>query len=102
MTTLKLSSRGGVTTAICLQAVALVLITGILLAGCTGSKSSYDTVSQGSANDTLVQPSNAKDAKLADLHGTVEIKQATAIGLLLRPDKRSKAGKISAPELCRT
>jgi LysM repeat protein len=93
MTILKLSSRGGVISAICLQAVTLVLVTVILLAGCTGSKSSNAVVSQGSANATLVQPSNAKDAKLADLHGTVEVKTGDSQWTLAKSGQTLKSGQ---------
>ena len=90
---LKLSSRKGVTSAIRLQAVTLVLVVAILLAGCTGSISSNATVSQGSANDSLVQPSNAKDAKLADLHGTVEVKTGDSHWTLAKAGQTLKSGQ---------
>ncbi len=74
MNILKLSSRRGIISAICAGAVTLVLVTGILLASCTGMKSSTAIVSQESSNATLVKPANAETALLSDLHGTVEVK----------------------------
>lgn len=93
MTILKLSSRRGLISGIRAGAVTLVLITGILLAGCTGLKSSTAIVSQGSANTTLVKPSNAKSANLADLHGTVEVKTGDGKWTLAQPGQTLKSGQ---------
>ncbi len=51
-----------------------MFVAGVLLAGCTGSKSSTAVVSQGSSTATSVTPGNAESAILADLHGVVEVK----------------------------
>ena len=93
MIILKLSSRRGVISAIRWQAVTLILVTGILLAGCTGLKSSTAVVSQGLANATLAKPSNAKDAKLADLHGTVEVKTGDGQWTLAKSGQTLKSGQ---------
>ena len=98
MTILKLSSRGGVISAIRAGAVTLVLVAGFMLAGCAGVKSSPPdvvtqepvniiTVKSGNAESAIpvvvaqepvnpmpVKSDNAKSALLADLHGTVEVK----------------------------
>jgi hypothetical protein len=85
--------RAGVTT--------LVLVTGVLLIGCTGLKSSAAVVSQGSTNATLVKPNNAKTAKLADLHGTVEVKTGNGqwtqaqSGQTLKSGQQIRTGALS-------
>jgi hypothetical protein len=93
MSILKLSSRGKVISTIRAGAVTLVLVTIILLAGCTGLKSSTGVVSQGSGNATLVKPGSAKSANLADLHGTVEVKTGDGKWALARSGQKLKSGQ---------
>jgi len=74
-TIVKLPSRGGVIPANRVGAAALVLAASILLAGCSGLKSSNaGVIAQGSPDTTLVKPGNAQSAVLADIHGTVQVK----------------------------
>ena len=100
--TIKLSSHGGVIAVFRAGAVILVMAAGILLAGCTGLKSSTAVVSQGSANAAPVKPGNAESAILRTCTERWRLKRATANGRWLNPGKRSKAGSISAPDRCRT
>jgi Domain of unknown function (DUF5666)/FecR protein len=75
VTNLELFSRKGEIPAIRARVAILVLVASVLLAACTAPKSSTPgVVDQGSADTTLVKPSNAQSAILADLHGTVEVK----------------------------
>ena len=89
MNIFKSSPRRGVISAIRIGAVTLVFVTGILLAGCSGLKSSTAVVAQGSSTAALDKPGSAESAILADLHGTVEIKTGMmGNGLRLNPGKR--------------
>ena len=74
MNIFKSSPRRGVISAIRIAAVTLVFVTGILLAGCSGSKSSTAVVSQGSSDAVLDKPGSAETAILAEPNGTVEVK----------------------------
>ena len=74
MNIFKSSPRRGIISAIRIAAMTLVFVTGILLAGCSGLKSSTAVISQGSSAAVLDKPGSAESAILADLHGTVEIK----------------------------
>jgi hypothetical protein len=89
MIILKASSRGRVISAIPAGAVTLVLIAGILLAGCTGVKSAP----QGAANAPLVNPGNAESAILADLHGMVEVKTGDGQWTLAQPGQTLVSGQ---------
>ena len=100
--TIKLSSHGGVIAVFRAGAVILVMAAGMLLAGCSGLKSSTAVVSQGTANAAPVKPGNAESAIYRDLHGTVEVKTGDGQWALAQTGKRSKAGSISAPGRCRT
>ena len=93
MTIFNLSSRGRIIPAIRLHAVTLILVTVILLVGCTGLKSSTALISQGLANATLVKPSNAKEAKLADFHGTVEVKTGDGQWTVAKSGQTLKSGQ---------
>ncbi len=92
MTILKLSSQRGVISAIWARAATLVLVTGILLASCTGLNST-GVVSQGSADAAPVKPNSAKSAELADLHGTVEVKTGDGKWTVAQPGQTLKSGQ---------
>ncbi len=94
MSVLNLSSRGGARLAVRATVVTLVLVTGILLAGCTGLKPSAALVSQGSTNSALLKPNNAKTAKLADLHGTVEVKTGNGQWTQAQSGQTLKSGQL--------
>ena len=91
--TIKLSSRGGVIPVMRAGAVTLILIAGLLLAGCSGLNSSTAVVSQGSANAAPVKPGNAESAILTDLHGTVEVKTGDGQWALAQPGQTLKSGQ---------
>jgi len=93
MSILKLSKRR-VISAIRAGAVTLLLVAGVLLAGCTGLKSSAPVVvAQGLANATSVKPRSAENATLADLHGTVEVKTGDGQWTLAQPGQTLKSGQ---------
>jgi hypothetical protein len=75
------------------RAVTLVLVAGVLLAGCSGNKSSTTVIDQGSANATLGVPSNAESAILTDLHGTVEVKTGEGQWTPAQPGQTLKSGQ---------
>ena len=91
--TIKLSSHGGVIAVFRAGAVILVMAAGILLAGCSGLKSSTAVVSQGTANAAPVKPGNAESAILTDLHGTVEVKTGDGQWTLAQPGQTLKSGQ---------
>ncbi len=93
MTILKVSSRGGSISAIRSRLVTLVLVAGILMAGCAGLKSSAAIVSQGAANVVSVKPGNAESAMLADLHGMVEVKTGDGQWALAKSGQTIKSGQ---------
>jgi hypothetical protein len=94
MSILKLSSKRGVIPAIRAGAATLLLVAGVLLAGCSGLKSSTPVaVAQGLANVTPVKPRSAESAILADLHGTVEVKTGDGQWTLAQPGQTLKSGQ---------
>jgi hypothetical protein len=94
MSILKLSSKGGVISAIRAGAAFLVLVASVLLAGCSGLKSSTPVVvAQGPANATLEKPRSAESAILADLHGTVEVKTGDGQWTLAQSGQTLKSGQ---------
>ena len=94
MTFLKLPSKGGAIPAIRAGAVTLLLVAGVLLAGCSGLKSSPPVVvAQGMANATPVKPRSAESAILADLQGTVEVKTGDGQWTLTQPGQTLKSGQ---------
>jgi hypothetical protein len=82
-----------------------MLVAIVLLAGCAGLKPSAAVVSQGSTNAALVKPNNAQNAKLADLHGTVEVKTGNGqwtqaqSGQTLKSGQQIRTGALSTVSL---
>jgi hypothetical protein len=70
MTIFKVSFRGRAISAFSRGALMLMLLAGFLLAGCT----TPPTVSQGTGAPNLSKPGDAASARLANVHGTVEVK----------------------------
>ena len=101
VTIFKSSPRRGALSAIRIGAMTLLLVAGILLAGCSGLKSSTAVVSQGSSDAVLDKPGSAESAILADLHGTIEIKTgdgqwtAAQTGQTLVSGQQLRSGALS-------
>ena len=93
VTIFKSSPRRGALSAIRTGAMTLLLVTGILLAGCSGLKSSTAEVSQGSSDAVLDKPGSAESAILADLHGTVEIKTGDGQWTAAQPGQTLVSGQ---------
>jgi hypothetical protein len=94
LTKSKLFSKKGVIPTIRAGAVTLLLVAGVLLAGCSGLKPPTPVVvDQGRANVTSVKPRSAESAILADLHGTVEVKTGDGQWTLAQPGQTLKSGQ---------
>lgn len=130
MTILKLCTRGGITPALRAGVVTLLLIAVVLLAGCSGAQPSpavvaqpspavvaqpstalvspssttrvsQNLVSQGSANASLLKPSDAASAILAEFQGTVDVGTGDGqwtlaqAGQMLTNGQRLRTGALS-------
>jgi len=90
MTISKSTSQRGVKRA---GGLTLMLLAGILLVSCTGQKSSSAVVPQGAAEASPVAPSNAENATLGGLHGTVEVRTGKGQWTLAQPGQMLSRGQ---------
>lgn len=80
-------------TIIRLVTITLILVAGLVLAGCAGAKSSAPVVSQGATSAKPIQSGNADSAVLSDLHGTTEVKIGDGTWTLAQAGQILKSGQ---------